>query len=120
VTGAVRRLCALAALFAPERAPALVARVAGAPPGAGAEAARLVAAARRERLHALAEVLELARGAAPDPRALAAAERPRVAEVLLAVGAGTPAGVAAPALVRLCLERLCCGGGPATAPCTSP
>jgi len=70
-------------------------------------------------------VLELARGAAPDARALAAAERPRVAEVLLAVEAGTPAGGAAPALVRLCLERLCperpgLGGRPLTAACTSP
>jgi len=105
VTGGVRRLCALAALFAPERAGALVGRLAGATPDGAREAGRLVASARRERLRALAEALTLALPG-PDAEALAASERPAVAAVLRAVAAGLPAGVASPALVRLCRERL--------------
>jgi hypothetical protein len=107
--GEVRRLCALAALFAPEHAPALLSRVSGPPGEAAREATRLVAAARRERLRALGEVLALGAEPGAEP---ALAERPRVVEVLRAVETGAPAGGAAPALVRLCVE--------ATATCTHP
>jgi len=119
VNAATRRLCALAALFTPERAAALLSRLADSAPAAEREAARLVTAARRERLLALGEVLALGSGDPADP---AGEERPRVAEVLRAVRTGAPAGGAAPALARLCLERLCLeralragpGGGAAT------
>jgi len=101
VSPANRRLCALAALFAPERAGALLGRLGEGAPEAVREAVRLVAAARRERLQALGEVLDL--GA--DPCRDAAEERPRVAEVLRATRAGAPVGAASAVLVRLCREQ---------------
>jgi len=103
VTGSARRLCALAALFAPERAPSLVSRLAGATPEAAREAERLVASARRERLRALGEALALA---GPDAGMFAARESAPVAMVMRAVASGLPAGDASPVLVRLCRERL--------------
>ena len=53
VTQNRRMAAAMAALFAPERAPALLSRVSGPPGEAAREATRLVAAARRERLLAV-------------------------------------------------------------------
>jgi hypothetical protein len=101
MTPATRRLCALAALFAPERAAALLGRLGEGAPEAKREAGRLVAAARRERLLALGEVLDLGL----EAPAVAAEERPRVAEVLKAVRAGAPAGAVSAVLVRLCREQ---------------
>lgn len=102
------RLVALAALFAPERAAALLGRLAG-PDGsrAAARAALLSAAPRRERLHALAAAL----GGRGDRRARAAAaagvERPRVAAMLRRVGEDPSTGAErSPLLGRLCRERV--------------
>jgi hypothetical protein len=112
VTPAARRLCALAALFAPERARGLVGRLARGGQEAAREADRLVASARRERLLALAEVLAFgAEAPGPEP-----GERPRVAEVLRAVRTGAPTG-AAQLLLRICreqAERGAAGDHPAT------
>jgi hypothetical protein len=107
VATADRRLAALAAALAGDRAPALLSRLAT--PGtaaAAALAARLAAAPRAERLRALSAEL------AVDPRevraraeAAAADERAAVARLLTALPvAGT--GRAAPLLVRLCRERV--------------
>ncbi len=109
MTQADRRVGALAAALVPDRAAALLSRLAT--PGASdvvAHAHRLVRSTRRDRLQALSAAL------ATDPRsagaaaaALAALERPRVAELLRSVAAGTPeAGGASPVLVRLCRERI--------------
>jgi hypothetical protein len=102
--GADARLAALAALFAPHHAAALLARAAGAP---GGEAARLAAAPRRDRLAALAS------STATDPatararaEAAAAVERPRIAGLLRVVAAGGNAPAVAAALLRLCRERI--------------
>lgn len=105
-----RHLAALAALFAPDRAGALLARLATAD-GAGACAAAeaLARAPRRDRLAALEGLVDRAvvegRGAA--------AERPRVAEVIRAVARGAADeardGGAAPLVLRLCLERVAFG-----------
>jgi len=103
------RLVAIAALFDPDRAAALLGRLAAPDaPEAAALAARLAAAPRRERLHAFAGALGSAHGGR-RARALAAAalERPRVAAVLrrLAQG-GADAELASFLLVRLCRERI--------------
>jgi len=108
VTEADRRLAVLAAALARERAAALVLRLATpAAADAAAHARALAEAPRAERLQALAAVLS---GSARSLRArgevAAAAERPRVAAVVAAVTAGSPALSAAPVLVRLCRERI--------------
>ena len=107
MTARERTLAALAAAFAPDRARALVSRVAE-PHAAelSAHGARLAARDRRERvaeLSAALAALELA-GAARTP---IARERGSVSGVLGAVHAGgaLPPGVR-PAMVRLCRERL--------------
>ncbi len=103
-----RRVASLAAAFAPDRAPALVARLSGAVSrDVVSHAARLAAARREERLRSLSEALALA----PDParvESAAALERPAVAAVLRALSAdGWTGGTgASPVLVRLCRERL--------------
>ncbi|ACG71980.1 conserved hypothetical protein [Anaeromyxobacter sp. K] len=106
MTGADRRLAAAAAALAPGRAQALLAR--GPSPAASEEAARLARLPGGARLDALAAAVEPAPGERrARARAVAAAERPRVARLLadLALGGAPPAGVAG-ALVRLCRERL--------------
>lgn len=106
-TGSSHALVALAVLFAPDRALALLARLAG----QGAvesvkEAGRLVAGSRRERLSALAAAVPVDRRAlVRRVEALAALERPRIAAIARDIAAGAPPR-AAPALVRLCRERI--------------
>lgn len=103
-----RRVAALAAAFVKERAPGLVARLST--PGA-AEGVRLagclVAATRSERLRALAAAITTdaaaSRGAA---QAAAALERPSVARLLVALGAGDLAPACSPLLVRVARERI--------------
>ncbi len=109
MTAADRRLAALAALFAPGSAVALLARLGGAgradPVG---YAARLAAAPRRDRLAALSAAVAIDPDVAhARAEAVATAERPRVAALLrtLAAGGGADAGVS-PALIRLCRERI--------------
>lgn len=101
------RLAALAALFCPDRAAALLGRLAGPEaPDAAAGAALLAAAPRRERLHALAAAL--GDGAAGvRARALAAAplERPRLAAALRRLAHGACDG-GAPLLRRALRERI--------------
>ncbi|HEX9307005.1 MAG TPA: hypothetical protein VF894_05905 [Anaeromyxobacter sp.] len=109
MTEADRRLVALAAALAQDRAGPLLSRLAT--PGASdavAHAQRLARSTRRERLQALAAALATdhrpARSLAEE---LAALERPRLARLLRSVAAGTPdAGGASPALLRLCRERI--------------
>jgi hypothetical protein len=103
-----RRLSALAALFAPARAPALLARAGGPGAARGVEhAARLASASRRERLAALATAIAVDAGAVRT-RAEAAAglERPRVGALLRALASGAPGTGASAPLVRLCRERM--------------
>ncbi len=103
-----RRLASLAAAFAPERAPALVARLSGAVSrDVVSHAARLAAARREERLRSLSEALAFAYDPA-HVEAAAAQERPLVAAILRALSAGdcTAGTGASPVLVRLCRERL--------------
>jgi hypothetical protein len=98
------RVAALAAVFAPDVAPDLLARLGEEGAGEAARAARsLAASARRDRLLALSAAL--ARQRAPESvEALARAERPRVAAALrAAASADRPA---APVLRRLASERL--------------
>jgi hypothetical protein len=108
MTEADRRLAALAAAVARERAAGLLARH-GAPGAADAAAhARTLAdAPRADRLRALAAALA-GGGAAPAHHRAEAAdqERPRVAAILAAVATGVPGAGAAALLVRLCRERL--------------
>jgi hypothetical protein len=108
MTTPVRPVAALAAVFAPERAGALLARMSE-PDAADSllGAAALSAAPRRDRLRALAGAL------ASDPaecraraEAAARAERPRVAALLRSVAAGGAGDGASPALVRLCREAI--------------
>ncbi|WP_242356211.1 MULTISPECIES: hypothetical protein [Anaeromyxobacter] len=102
-----RLLASLAAAFAPQRAAALLARLGSADlREVRAHAERLAPGSRAERLAALAAALAAAHRGAPTPPA--PAERPRVAEILRAVRRGLPAPTAAPALARLCRERLGC------------
>jgi hypothetical protein len=103
-----RRLVALAALFAPASAQALLGRAAGGAADLPAQAARLAGAPRRERLRTLAAALAVDTAAARRRADVATAlERPRVAAVLRAVAGGAPHGVAVSApLVRLCRERV--------------
>jgi hypothetical protein len=109
VTDADRRLAALAAALLRERAPALLARL-GSPgtPALAAHARDLASAPRAERLRALGGALEpaLGRAAARAAVTAAGAERPRVADLVDALAAGTVPRGAAPVLVRLCRERL--------------
>lgn len=100
-----RRVAALAALFARDRASALAARLPAAIAAEAVhEAARLAAAPRRERLDALGAAV------APPPDAgrngtAARLERPAIARVLRAIADGIPE-TRSPLLVRLCRERL--------------
>jgi hypothetical protein len=108
VTDADRRLAALAATLARERAGALLARL-GAPGAseAAAHARTLGEAPRSERLRALADALAQAGPGEPVERGAAAvAERPRVAAILGAVRSGVARPGASGILVRLCRERL--------------
>jgi hypothetical protein len=107
MTEADLRVATLAALFAPSSAAALLGRFGASAPSAVAHASRLAGAPRRVRLDALAAAL-LADLAACHAAAEAAArlERPRVAAVLLALAPGAPTPEVAPALLRLCRERL--------------
>lgn len=102
------KLAALAAAFARERAPALLSRLAGAGAVAAVEAAgRFAAAPRERRLAALAAAMSgPADGTQGAADAAAALERPRVAAVLRALGAGALLPGASPSLVRLCRERM--------------
>lgn len=106
-TGPGQALAALAALFAPERAAALLAREGG--PGAMRsveQAGRLVAAPRREKLAALAAaVAKDSRALRARAEAFAALERPRVAAIARDLAAGG-ARQGAAALLRLCRERI--------------
>ncbi|HEY7726513.1 MAG TPA: hypothetical protein VH880_14345 [Anaeromyxobacteraceae bacterium] len=107
MTGA-ERLAALAALFAPDRAAELAARLE--PPEGGPARTRvleLLAATRAARLEALASALAGPSAAARRALAasLAAFERPRVARGLRAVAAGGGGGLV-PAFARLIEERL--------------
>jgi hypothetical protein len=102
----MRTLTALAAAFAPDRARALVARIACVEAEAlSADAARLAARDRRERMAALSKALAAGLNGPPgsDPPG---PERAPVAAVLRALRSGSalPQG-ASPALVRLCRER---------------
>jgi hypothetical protein len=104
------RLAALAALFAPDRAVALLTLVAGPEAAELANgAAALLVLERDARLRALESALA---GPAPADRraraaALAAAERPAIAAALLAAGgAAALAGPVAPLLARRIRERL--------------
>lgn len=108
MTERTRRVAALAAVFAPAQATAIVARLAEADTPSGLERARALAAApRRERLRALADAL------VPDPgtavllaEAAAAAEGPRLASLLRALARGEePPGVS-PGIRRLCREAI--------------
>jgi hypothetical protein len=102
------RVSTLAAVFAPERAPALLSRLSSpGAPGAALHAERLTGLPRRERLRALAAAL------APDAAAVRAAaedaacrERPRVAMLLTALG-GDVAVTGVPGfMLRICRERI--------------
>lgn len=108
MTDGDRRLASLAAAFAPQRAPALVARLSGAcAPDAARHVAHLAAAPREERLRSLSEALAFVLDPALVETA-AALERPAVAAVLRALSADgcTSATGASGVLVRLCRERL--------------
>ncbi len=108
MTPADRRLRALAALFAAERAAGLLAR-AGDPRTRDAldDVARLASGPRRERLGALASAIST--DSAPvraSATAAAALERPRVAALLRELAAGGGALSVSGPLLRLCRERL--------------
>lgn len=103
-----RRIAALAAVFVPARAGALLARMSEPDAADAAEGAvALSSAPRRDRLRALAAAL------GTDPRerlaraeAAAGRERARVATLLRAVAGGAPVGGVSPVLVRLCREAI--------------
>ncbi len=106
MSGCDRTLVALAAAFVPDRARALLARLASPDaPDAVAHAARLAVKDRRERLRVLSAALAAPRSTAAAGLDPAALERPVVAALLrrLRIGAAPP-GVA-PVLLRLCRER---------------
>jgi hypothetical protein len=101
-----RRLAALTALFAADRARALLARLddPGGPELAAA-AETLAAAPRRDRLAALGAAL--GRPVRDDGwREVLTHERGPVAAVLAGIADRAGAPGASPVLVRLCLERL--------------
>lgn len=108
MTEADLRVATLAALFAPASAASLLGRIGGAgATSAVAHASQLAGAPRRVRLDALAAALLADRPAChAAAEAAARLERPRVAALLLALAAGTPTPEVAPALLRLCRERL--------------
>jgi len=103
-----RRLATLAAVFAPERAAALLERLGT--PGAGeasAHAARLAAAPRPERLQALSRALAADSAVRARAEAAARLERTRVASLIRALASGTAAlDAPSPFVLRLCRERL--------------
>jgi hypothetical protein len=106
-----QRVAILAALFAPQRSSALLARLGTGSEDAIALATRLAAAPRPERLRALADALAADGPALPLPAsAVASAERPRVAALIQAIADGREVVRAAPVLVHLCRERLRAGG----------
>jgi hypothetical protein len=103
-----RSVATLAALFAPDRAPSLLARLA--PPAdidAASYAVRLAGVSRKDRLEALAVVLSVD-AAALRARAETAAstEKARLATILRALGVGGTAPAAAALVLRLCRERI--------------
>ncbi len=108
MTASIRQVAALAAVFSPANAGALLARMAERDAAVALDGdAALSAAPRRDRLRALAGAL------ASDPaecraraEAAAAVERPRVAALMRALAAGGPADAASPALLRLCREAI--------------
>lgn len=109
MTEADRTVATLAAVFASDRAAAMLARLAiPVAAEASTHAARLAASSRRERLEALSAVL------APDPAAVRARvdavaplERSRVASLMRALAVGPWAtGAASPLVLRLCRERM--------------
>ncbi len=107
MTDADRRIASVAAAFAPERAPGLVARMSGTgASGSVSHAARVAAAPRYERLLALSAALTFA----VDPAHVEAAarlERPAVAAVMRALAADERAAPSvSPVIVRLCRERI--------------
>jgi hypothetical protein len=106
VTDGARRVAALAAVLAPARAGALLARLPEA--GAPESAAALAAAPRQDRLRALAGALAADPGEArARAEGAAAAERPRIAALLRALAAGEPTAPAASSvLMRLCRETI--------------
>jgi hypothetical protein len=109
VSAGGRRIAVLAALFAPERAGALLARLGAAEaPDAAAHAARLASAPRRDRLRALALALAVEpESASARAEAAASAERPRLAALLRCLAAGfPPAPAVSAAIVRVCRERI--------------
>jgi len=106
-----RLLASMAALFAPERASAMLARLAA--PGAraaSAHAASLATLPRRERLQGLSAAL--AAVLAPDAtavrsEAVASLERSRISGIVRAVaGASVAPGAVSPIVLRLVRERL--------------
>lgn len=114
MTSADQRLIALAAVFLPRRTELLFARIASTEAASlGQAAARAAAAPRRDRLGALASLLD-ARGVvtltAEDARAVQGTERSRTTAALLALTSsylsGAPPDGLRPALRRLLLERL--------------
>jgi hypothetical protein len=108
VTSRSRRIAALAAVFAPARAGALLARLSDADAADAIDgAAALSASSRRDRLRALAGALAVDPGERrARAEAAAACERAAVAALLRAVAAGAPPAGASPALVRLCRETI--------------
>jgi hypothetical protein len=105
-----RRVATLAVLFAPDRAPSLLARLTA--PGdrdAVAHAAELASLSRRDRLGALATALAVdAARIHACAEAAASSEGTRLATLLRTLAAGRPEPRAAPILVRLCRERVGC------------
>jgi len=103
-----RRLAALAALFAPGRAAALLARRGDPDAARGVEhAARLASASRRDRLSSLAAAIAAdAEPAHAWAVGAASLERPRVGALLRALASGASVTGASAPLVRLCRERM--------------
>jgi hypothetical protein len=101
------RVSTLAAVFAPERASALLSRLSSpGAPGAGLHAERLAGLPRRERLRALAAALATdaaaVRAAADDA---ACHERPKVAMLLKALGGDVVVTGVSGFVLRICRER---------------
>jgi hypothetical protein len=103
-----RRVATLAALFAPDRAASLLARLA--PPAdvdAVSYAVRLAGVSRRDRIEALTVVLSVdATALRARADAAASTERARLATILKALGMGGAAPRAAALVLRLCRERI--------------
>jgi hypothetical protein len=105
-----RRVATLAALFAPDRARSLLARLPSpSNDAAQAHAAELATLSRHRRLNALAMALAVdAAGIHAGAAAAASRERARLAALLTTLAAGGPQPVADAVIVRLCRERIGC------------